>query len=269
MPICAYCKRDTELCDSHAIPNGFFKSISRHNNGKLIAIPKGEGCVHLSQQTGKAKLLCQDCEGLFNREFDSPLVNAFKDWDRQIAEKGFSVRLEFLANKMAQGLASICWRASVSGNGMYTNAQVSSRDKAGLLSIVEGDQNKVLKNCSCYIKRFYDKQGGFSQDDISQIIVPVNAYRLEWGGKKRPAYFAFTIVMQGFLCALQVPRLPFHKRRGSEFLNPKKDLLHAPPLYIMDYRPLMEIMAVGFGKNLEGKSTLPQKEKNKNTLTKR
>lgn len=260
MPICAYCKVDKELCASHAIPNGFFKSISRRNNGKLVAIPKGDASVHLSQDTGKAKLLCKDCEGLFNRKFDSPLVNAFKDWDRQITKDGFGVRLEFSANQMAQGLASICWRASVSGNDMYANAEVSYRDKVSLLSIVKGNQNEVLKNCSCSIKRLYDKRpaprGGFSQDVVSQIILPVNAYRIGWGGKKRSTHFAFTVLIQGFLCSLMLPRLPYGKRGGPEFLNSKKHLLRAPPYYMLDYKPLVDVMVSGLGKHLDGQSTL-------------
>ena len=158
MATCAYCKNDRELGASHAIPDGFFKSISRRNNGKLINIPGGTGSIHLSQDTGKSKLLCKECEGDFNRKFDSPLVNAFREWDRRITKEEFGVKFEFSPNQMAQGVASIFWRACVSGNDMYENAKVGNRDKAFLLSILKGDQDKTLKSCSCSIKRFYDKR---------------------------------------------------------------------------------------------------------------
>lgn len=260
MPICAYCNNDRELCASHAIPDGFFKLISRRNNGKLITIPAGAGSIHLSQETGKSKLLCKKCEAGFNRKFDSPLVNAFKDWDRQITKEGFGVQFKFPPNQIAQSLASIFWRASVSGNDMYANAKVSNRDKTQLLSIVDGDQDKVLKLCSCSIKRLYDKRtpqkGGFSQETVSQIILPVNAYRISWGRKKPSSYFAFAVLMQGFLCHMIIPRLPHGKRGGPEFLNPKKSLLRAPPQYLLDYKPLMDAMITGMGKHLDGQSTL-------------
>lgn len=260
MPICKYCKNDRELCESHAIPDGIFKPISRRNNGQLITIPAGAGNIHLSQDTGKSKLLCKECEGYFNREFDGPLVNAFKAWDRKVTKEGFGVRFEFPPNQMAQGLASISWRASVSGNNMYANAKVSNRDNSHLLSIVDGDQNKTLKSCSCSIKRLYDKRtppkGGFSQEIVSQIILPVNSYRISWGRKKPSTYFAFAVLMQGFLCHLTIPRLPHGKRVGSEFLSSTKGLLHAPPQYLFDYKPLRNAMVEGVRKHLEGHSTL-------------
>lgn len=261
MAICAYCENDRELCASHAIPDGFFKSISRHNNGKLISIPGGEGNIHLSQETGKSKLLCKQCEGDFNRRFDSPLVNAFKTWDRKITKDGFGVRFEFSPSQMSQGLASIFWRACVSGNDMYANAKVGNRDKSKLLAIVRGNQDETLKSCSCSIKRLYDERrvpnGGFSQEAISQIIFPVNAYSISWGGKKPSSYFAFAVIMQGFLCHLFIPRLPHGKRNAPGFLNPSKCQLHAPQQYILGYKPLMDSMVAGLGKHLDGKSTLP------------
>ena len=261
MAICIYCRNDRELCASHAIPDAFFRSTSRRNNGKLISIPGGEGSICLSQETGKSKLLCKQCEGDFNRQFDSSLVNAFKAWDKQIKNEGFGVRYKFSANQMAQGLASIFWRACVSGNDLYANAKVCNRSKAKLLSIVQGAQDKTLKSCSCSIKRLYDKPalptGGFSQDDISQFIFLVNAYSIGWGGMKPTSYFAFDVAMQGFLIHLFIPRLPHGKRIASGFLNPTKHQLHAPPQYIFDYPPIKGLMIAGMRKRLDGQSTLP------------
>lgn len=260
MVACAYCSNDRKLCVSHAIPDGFFKLISRKNNGKLITIPKGSGRIHLDQDTGGAELLCKECESLFNRQFDSPIVNAFKAWDRKIIQEGFDVQFEFSANQMAQCLASIFWRASESGNDMYVDAKVNHDDKAQLLSIVKGEQNKALKLCSCSIRRIYDKRtpssGGFSQEHISQIILPVNAYRLSWKHKKPVGYFGFSVLMQGFLCHLMVPRLPFGKRSGPGFLTPNNNKLRAPKQYFLEYKPLMDAMVVGVGKHLEGQSNL-------------
>lgn len=137
MTLCAYCKNERELCFSHAIPDGFFKAISRKNNGQLISIPTGVGNVGLSQDTGKHKLLCKACESDFNSRFDGPIVNALKAWDRQIIDDGFGVEFEFSANKMAQGLASICWRACVSNSTMYKGAKISARHKEKLHLIVD------------------------------------------------------------------------------------------------------------------------------------
>ena len=132
MPACAFCRQERELCSSHSIPDGFFKAISRHNNGQLISIPRNEGSIHLSQNTGQSKLLCKGCESHFNRNYDASLVNAFKAWDKKIQNEGFGVYYEFSANHLAQSLTSVFWRASVSGNDLYENATINVRDRTKL-----------------------------------------------------------------------------------------------------------------------------------------
>lgn len=260
MLICAFCQKDRELCASHSIPDGFFKAISRRNNGQLISIPEGDGKIGLSQNTGKAKLLCRECETHFNKNFDSPLTNTFKAWDKQIKANGLGVRYEFSPNHLAQCIASVCWRASVTGNSMYANARVSMRDTARLLALLLGDRDDTLKSCSCSIKRLYDKRphadGGFSQDIVSDIILPVNAYRISKKGKKPGNHFAFALLVQGFLCHLMIPRLPHALRVGPAFLKPSKTSLHAPPQHFADYKPLMGAMVAGLEKHLEGQSAL-------------
>ena len=249
MPICAFCQKDRVLCASHSIPDGFFKAISRRNNGKLIIVPEGEGKIGLSQNTGKAKLLCRECEAHFNKNFDSPLTNALKAWDKKIQANGLGVRYEFSPSHFAQCLASICWRASVTDNSMYTNARVDMIDRARLLAILLGDRDDTLKSCSCSIRRLYDRRPppdrGFSQEILSDIILPVNAYRIRKKGKKPGNHFAFALLVRGFLCDLMIPRLPHALRNGPAFLKPSKTALYAPPQYFADYKPLMDVMVTG------------------------
>ncbi len=260
MQICAFCQEDRELCQSHSIPDGFFKIISRQNNGQLISMPQGEGKIGLSQNTGKAKLLCSECEAHFNKNFDSPLTYAFKAWDKQIKAKGLRVSYGFSPNHLAQCIASVCWRASVTGNSMYENAKVGMRDRAQLLPLLMGDREDALKSCSCSIRRLYDRRsprdGGFSQEAISNVILPVNAYKISKKGKKPEGHFAFAFLVQGFLCHLVLPRLPHARRSSPAFLKPSKTALHAPPHYYANYKPLMDAMVAGLGKHLDGQSTL-------------
>ena len=259
MPICVYCNEDKELCDSHSIPDGIFRMISRNNSGKIVSIPLGEKDVHYSQDTGKAKLLCENCEGLFNREFDGPLVNALKKWDRKITQEGFGATFEYCPSQLAQSLASIFWRASVSSAEMYKAANISQQDRATLLRIVTGPRADALKQCSCLVQRLYDKtpseEGGFSQYQISQIILPVTAYRIGWE-RKTYIYFAFAVIMQGFLCVVVIPRLQHAKRNKPGYLRLGNLKQHAPALHFMDYPPLADAMVTGLRKQLDGKSRI-------------
>lgn len=260
MPVCAYCKKERELCASHAIPDGLFRLISRRNSGKLIAIPTGDGNIHFSNDTGKAKLLCIACEALFNRDFDAPLVNALKAWDSRIVQEGFGVRFRCCPNHIAQGLASIFWRASVSENDLYKSAKVSSQDRVNLLRIMNGPRPDALKLCSCSIQRLSDKRpsddGGISQEIISQIILPATSYHIGWDGRRSARHFAFAVVMQGFLCWLIIPRLPHAKRNKPGFLKSSQLKQHAPTRYFLDYEPLADAMVSGLKKHLEGKSKI-------------
>ncbi|PRX02802.1 UNVERIFIED_ORG: hypothetical protein BCL66_12630 [Martelella mediterranea] len=260
MPICAYCLQNRSLCESHAIPDAFFRDISRRNSGKLIVIPEGPGKIHFGKNSGKAKILCSDCETHFNRLYDSPLVNALKEWDRLICQKGLEVRYDSSPEKIATSLAAIFWRASVSGNNIYANAKISHSDRALLLNILKNGQSKPLQLCSCKVNRLYDKtseeDGGFKQKDISQIILPVSAYRVRWEHAGTTRYVALTVVMQGFLFCLMIPRLPFSKRQKAGFLNAKQSKLHAPALHLLDYEPLARSLVSGYKKYLDEDSTI-------------
>lgn len=260
MAICPYCNEEKLLCESHAMPDGFFKLISKKNNGQLINISTDEGHIHRSQNTGKSKLLCKECEGDFNRRFDGPLVNAFKAWDKKITRQGFDARYEFSPDKIAQALISIFWRASESQNEMYINSKVAINEKKQLLSIIKNDQTFVLENCSCSIHRIYDKtseeNGGFSQEVISQIILPVNAYHIKWGKSQASKGFGFSVLLQGFLCHLIIPKLPKTKSNKPGFLKTGNRKLHAPPYYLLNYEPLKGVLLTGYSKHIHGKSKL-------------
>ena len=53
-----------------------------------------------------------------------------------------------------------------------------------------------------------------------------------------------------------IPSLPHGLRNGPSFLKPSKTVLHAPPQYFADYKPLMDAMVASLGKHLDGQSTL-------------
>ncbi|MCE1237110.1 MAG: hypothetical protein LWW93_12240 [Hyphomicrobiales bacterium] len=260
MVICAYCKNEKELCESHSIPDGIFRVISRANNGKLISIPTDERAIHFSHDTGKAKLLCRDCEAFFNRNFDAPLVNLLKTWDRKIIEEGFGVKIAFCSNQIAQSLVSIFWRSSVSGAEMYRGARVSPRDQLALLRIIKSPRDDVLFNCSCSIRRLYDKtpieSGGFTQSNISGFVLPVTAYSVGRSERKH-RHFGFTVVMMGFLCTITIPKLPHAIRSKPGFLRSNRPILHAPILDIFEYKPLLDTMVFALKKHLDGNTRVP------------
>lgn len=255
MPVCAYCMRNRELCKSHAIPNSFFKGIKRQNSGRLILLQDDQNDNCYSTNTGAAELLCNTCEAYFNKEFDAPIVNAFKAWDRKIIQYGFRTKFQFSANHITQALASIFWRACVSQSDFYENAKISVDAQKAILALIKGPQEEALKLSSCSISRLYDKrpasEGGFRQELFSNIVIPVNAYRASIGKSHKKQYLAFTIAVQGFVCTMTIPRLPFMKKNKPKYLKPNTSYLHAPLLHFLDYSPFESVAVSALKKTLE------------------
>ena len=239
---CAYCRRVTELCRSHAVPNAVFRSISRKNNGSLIGLPKGRGKVHRTSDTGAFYLLCRACETDFNRRFDGPLVNGLKALDRAILAHGFGARVSFDTDQFARCIASVFWRCCVSPAVMYSKTNVSSRHRAAIRTVMDASPGSALRLASVRLARLYDPtppgDGQIGQDVISDFVLNPNPYilKVQDGAEER---VGFDVTLSGFLIHLIVPRLPHRLNRRAEYLRRGQTELHAPAVSLFDYPPLL------------------------------
>jgi hypothetical protein len=236
------------------MPNGFFRLLLQKSYGSAIGIPLGAGKISGTNDTGKAPMLCANCEGDFNSAWDAPLVNALKNLDSKIVSDGFSARVKFNHDQCAQAIASIVWRSCMSDASMYQGAAVNNRHLNDLVKIMNADRGTSLKLCSISLRRLWGKperQGGaFDQSSINQIIVPPTARTFAINGRARG--FGFDFVVQGFLIHITVPRLPHSKVRTSGFLRSGGTLLHAPTIGIFDYQPLVDVLVQAYAKYVAG-----------------
>lgn len=249
---------------SHAIPNAFFRRILQSNNGSAIAIPKGKGKIHRSNDTGKARLLCRKCEAKFNEEFDKPLVDCLRVLDRQIIKAGFTARIHFNNDHLARCIASVFWRASISSANLYQGIRLSKDDQRQLYRVMVGSEQDALRNSSVSLMRLYDPtpatSGGFTQEIVSNFVFSVSAYNAKSRSQAKLEHFALDLCFQGFLIHMFIPRLPFSKVRSPRFLKRGGNVVHAPPTNILDYPPLMEMMVTGLAKKMSGE-ILPSVER--------
>lgn len=247
MPICIYCKADTDLSNSHSIPDAFFRLISKKNNGSLIDISTEHDKIKRSQNSGKSRLLCKNCEAEFNRKFDSPTTNALKEWDKQIRTSGLDSRYEFCHNHLAQSFASIFWRSVVSDNEIYSSAALSTENKQQLLNLVRGNRSQTLKNCSVYIRRLYDKSapsdGGITQEAFSQLIILPMPFSASEPKNTEIQYFAMLMVVIGFVIMIVLPRLPDDVLIEPGYLQLDQTKLFAPKLHFLDH-PVIHNLAI-------------------------
>ncbi|MDP2122516.1 MAG: hypothetical protein Q8K28_21655 [Hoeflea sp.] len=241
---------------SHAIPNAFFRPILRSNNGSAVAIPKGDGKIHLTGDTGKAKLLCQSCEARLNEDFDKPLVDCLRELDRQILKTGFSACISFSHDRLARCIASVLWRGCISTAEMYRDVKLTASDEHKLFQLMIGNDEDALRQSSVGLLRLYDPTpGGFSQDVVSNLVFRMSAYEVRAHDKPNISHYALDMCVQGFLVHLFIPKLPYKQARQPRYLKRGGRVVHAPPTNILCYPPLMEMMVTGLAKTQTGQIT--------------
>lgn len=64
--VCALCLKEAELCRSHLIPKGFYRSVI-DNEGDVIQVSGGKATIPPGMGQMTARLLCKQCENHFSR----------------------------------------------------------------------------------------------------------------------------------------------------------------------------------------------------------
>ncbi|XYK80250.1 MAG: hypothetical protein ROO70_21185 [Labrenzia sp.] len=182
-------------------------------------------------------------------------MNALKAWDKLIVSNGFCVRYEFDPSHLAHCIISIIWRSVVSKSSFYSSMSLNKSDEMRLFEILKGESSDVLKKCSILINRLSDRtpaeDGGFSQSVISDFVTTIHPY----GTSHAKGGLACSVVMQGFLMVLFVPRVSASFRIRPGYLKPKQHLLHAPARDVFDFPPLKAAVIAGITKNKDGEIT--------------
>lgn len=130
MPTCIFCKIEhASLIDSHLIPAGFYRQMTKSHQGYTSATEKR--ATNTSQQV-RQKLLCSECEEKFNKNGEDWILKNY--WSGQKfplldeiakltpASKKANISHFFITpstskidlQKMVYFAASVFWRASVS-----------------------------------------------------------------------------------------------------------------------------------------------------------
>lgn len=110
--ICQGCGLITKLIDGHSIPDAFIRHA--RGQGSLTYIPLG-GTQKIAgaRSTGSHPILCSCCDGKLGNDFDKPV----SDW----TTGKLSAATDIMDATLAQFLASVFWRASLSEHHYYRN----------------------------------------------------------------------------------------------------------------------------------------------------
>lgn len=217
---CKLCSLEKKLCDSHIIPETFWKTI---NDKKFRSLPISSHPIKLKfvQNGIKEKLLCQDCETKLSA-WESILANDLNDIGKRksrflkITEpKENMIFIENLRyEKFKLAALSILWRFSVSSNELFQSYKLGKyEEKIRLLLNSETcpPENKYAIMLSQY------KIGGVFHSDIILGFPPgkfENKYIIQkfiiWG-------HMFLFVVNDKSCP-NIPKECFLRNNGSAYL---------------------------------------------------
>jgi hypothetical protein len=221
---CFYCLQQRKLALSHAIPNAFFRDIFRENDGNAVLIPGDTGRIHLSNNSGKAPLLCVDCEGLFNRHLDGPSINFLKSHRAQLNTLGATKQATFESALLARFILSVFWRGAALKSELYkhSNCKVLSKElvKSYLLDATKNPFNVA----SFLVRNIIDDD--LNVDFGSDYIVLPRSELVQINDRQEP-YLRAEFVAKGFSFETYFPKLPARTRRipgmlrsGTQILTP-------------------------------------------------
>jgi hypothetical protein len=198
--ICALCKLDRQLRNSHVVPEFFYKPV--YDEKHRTQLLSGDGSCRVLQKGLRKRLLCGDCEQLI-QEFEDYFARYWYQGhpiperveDNEVLLKGVDYRRVKLL------LLSIAWRASVSGLPVFASARLGPHEESIRNMIFKGDP-RTSEDYRVYVGLIIDPQTHALWDKI--ILLPLRirvdghwASRMVFGGA------SWTVITSGH----QMPRL--------------------------------------------------------------
>ncbi len=114
MSQCALCKIDSNLCDSHIVPEFVFKGLYDENHRFMGVTGTGNKGWKYLQKGIREKLLCQNCEQFINEKYEIPFQNEWlnkQTFPDKVSESYFA-KYDYAVLKLFH--LSVLFRASVS-----------------------------------------------------------------------------------------------------------------------------------------------------------
>lgn len=145
--ICHRCRLMTKLIDGHSIPNAFVRHAK--GEGSLKYIPLGDAQkIAGARSTGSHPILCSYCDGKLGKDFDKPVF----EWTTKQIPTATSIDDATLA----QFLASVFWRASLSNHHYYRDFLGSKHALTPFLEQATYESKETFLIASYDVKKMTD-----------------------------------------------------------------------------------------------------------------
>ncbi|MCB0832450.1 MAG: hypothetical protein KDK04_14020 [Candidatus Competibacteraceae bacterium] len=223
------------------------------NSGKAIVMPEAKNePVHYSSDSWATFQLCADCESLLNREYERYSIGVFRNSGQCAQKHDYGVTFSGINTQCLFGfLVAVLWRAASSTHPAYAKVILpepwSEPIRKSLLNVQLIPSGIVSIKVSKLIDR--SPKNGFSQENLKQLVMSPFFRRM------RKGKYSFCLVFEGFFFELFFPALSVSQRNKQGFLKRNKRMFMAPYLNVFDIPEMVECMATGYGKFINGQVT--------------
>ncbi len=181
--ICALCRKEAELRDSHIIPEFMYASLYDHKHRFHRLSDKKP--TRYAQKGLREKLLCDDCEQLLgiHERYASLLMNGGLPLEYEVQGRLIIIRgINYRALRLFQ--LSILWRAGVSALPFFSKVSLGPHEEAIRTLLLRGEPGAPWQYGCFMYALIYD--GKVQEDLVVQPIASrlddVRCYRFIFGG---------------------------------------------------------------------------------------
>lgn len=248
---CRLCLNIKALCESHAIPDAFFKKLNdagKNHDGKLIAlVGDSTTAPYLSNDTLQEHLLCGDCERLLNEEFDSYGINVFFGTYGRTRSREHGIEFQRINRKgLRLFILSVIWRVSISNHPGYGNVNLPAPFEEILRRYMLDPSIENESDFAVSVCRIRDtKLETWSMKECRGImLLPI--------GRRWTHGISIMFVAMGFEFQVFLVTPPRSVRNKNGFLFGRNPRFIAPYIEITEIPEMVKILSDNHSKHRQG-----------------
>jgi len=250
---CSMCNELSDLQNSHAIPDAFFRKILKSNSGKAIVVPGGnEEPIHYSSDSRDTQQLCATCEIHLNKSYETYAIKLIRWSVGSFNKHSEGVTFSCVdTNILINFLISVFWRAANSKHPYYDKVHIPEPWNAEIRDALRGNYKVKSKLITIKFSRLIDRtpNDGFTLNSLKGVIFTPLFRRYEYGR------YSFCFIFEGFFTEIYMPGLKISERKKKGVLSYNSNVIFAPYLDIFDVPEIKRVLIEGYAKYVEGAVT--------------
>lgn len=211
--VCALCKMNGDLQNSHIIPEFFYKLVYDPNPRRFRVISAIVSEPERFEQKGfRERLLCKDCEQKLGR-WESYAKKSFVDGQGlQITQQNIAVALSNLDYKLFKlFLLSLIWRMSVSTLDFFKEVRLGPYEEKIRLALINEDPLRP-EQCACSMVVVQLSGKTYTDWIVEPTLARVSGRHV------------YSLVITGILLNFHVGKQPLQQSIAAQVLNERGEM---------------------------------------------